>query len=61
MVSVQALLAELEEDEKRKAADAQARKAKKERRQDIKKQCLQSTSPVPICLSHTYTYQLKAC
>lgn len=34
---VQALLQELEEDEQRKAAEALARKAKKERRQDMKK------------------------
>ncbi|KAK9787368.1 hypothetical protein WJX73_002975 [Symbiochloris irregularis] len=43
--NAEALLAELEEDERRKAADTRARQAKKERRQDTKKKCPANGAP----------------
>lgn len=49
-LGTQALLDELAEDERRKAADANARKAKKERRQDIKKKC--GVHGKHLCMQH---------
>ena len=58
----QALLAELEEDEKRKAAEAQAKKAKKERRQDTKKKGTPGMPSLPLpCMCLQKTQAETAC